>query len=91
MKFVYDFINNVLPLIGVFIFVGGLSAIVGWWRGYDSGHRAGYEDGRIYGYNFRELELQQERNRIQAAEEERKKQNVAKKGRRKGGGRSETI
>lgn len=46
MKFVYDFINNVLPLIGVFIFVGGLSAIAGWWNGYERGHRDGVAYGR---------------------------------------------
>lgn len=76
MKFVYDFINNVLPLIAVFILVGGLSALAGWWYGYDSG----YHDGRQYGYNYRDLEISMERARIQAAEE-RKKQNVAKEGR----------
>ena len=73
MKFVYDFIENVLPLIAVFIFVGGLSALAGFWRGYDSG----YHDGRQYGYNYRDLKISMERARIQAAEE-RKKENAAK-------------
>lgn len=59
--FLKDFGNNVFPIMLSLIFFCGLSAILGWWRGYDSGHRAGYEDGRTYGYNFRELELQQER------------------------------
>lgn len=81
MKFVYDFINNVLPLIGSFIFVGGLSAIAGWWSGYERGHRDGFVYGRKFGYNYRDLEINQERARIQAAEEERKTQNVAEKGR----------
>lgn len=76
MKFVYDFINNVLPLIGVFIFVGGLSAIAGWWSGYERGHRDGFAYGRQFGYNYRDLEINQERARIQAAEE-RKKENAA--------------
>ena len=69
MNFLHDFTVNVLPLLCSIIFFCGLSAIVGWWRGYDNGHRTGYEDGRIYGYNFRELELQQERNRIRLQEE----------------------
>ena len=81
MKFVYDFIENVLPLIAVFIFVGGLSALAGWWRGYDRGYHDGFAYGRQFGKNYLEWELSQERARIQAAEEERKKQNVAKEGR----------
>lgn len=71
--FLKDFGNNVFPLMLSLIFFCGLSAILGWWHGYDSGHRAGYEDGRTYGYNFRELELQQERNRIRLQEEKQER------------------